>query len=272
MSFGAPDNSYLDFLANVGGPDLASCRDRLAAIQVEALERRAALIPQIAAVEGLTDAEAARALESTVWNLPFSFWQFLGVTRCGWLPASDATDVRLFDFLFFEVPGYSDPASQRRFLPYYYQAYTEFGYPAIRSDHFAHLLETKPWSLAEALPGVPIEFHPEVMQDIASWVKTAGSRLMFVYGEYDPWTAGAFELGNATDSFVFVQPKGTHSASIASLSASDQLAARAIVMRWAGVANAPTAMAPIMPPSMLLSEPEPEPRALPPVPSLFDAP
>jgi hypothetical protein len=270
LSFGAPDNRYLDFLANVGGPELSSCRERLASIQVEALERRAALIPQIAALEGITDADAESALESTVWNLPFSFWQSLGVNRCGWLPAADATDVRLFEFLFLDLSGYSDPESQRRFLPYYYQAYTEFGYPAIRSDHFAHLLKTKQWSLADALPGVPVEFHPEVMQDISSWVKSAGNRLMFVYGEYDPWTAGAFELGKATDSYVFVQPKGTHSALITRLALSDAVAAYAIVKRWAGVSDASPASALAAPPSILFSEPEL--RVLPPVPPLFGAP
>ena len=30
--------------------------------------------------------------------------------------------------------------------------------------------------------------------------ETEGDRLLFVYGEWDPWTGGKFELGNATDS------------------------------------------------------------------------
>ena len=46
------------------------------------------------------------------------------------------------------------------------------------------------------------------MADIATWVATEGERLLFIYGEYDPWTGGAFDLGDAADSYLFVDPAG----------------------------------------------------------------
>ena len=53
-------------------------------------------------------------------------------------------------------------------------------------------------------------------------MKTSGKRLLFIYGEYDPWTAGAFELGNATQSLKLIVPAGNHSASISRLTDADK--------------------------------------------------
>ena len=64
--------------------------------------------------------------------------------------------------------------------------------------------------------------------------ETAGERLLFIYGEYDPWTAGAFALGSAQDSFTFTVPAGSHGARIRQLSAPDRQLVQDILSRWAG--------------------------------------
>lgn len=74
------------------------------------------------------------------------------------------------------------------------------------------------------------------MHDIQDWIAASGTRIMLIYGARDPWTAGAVELGAATDSFKYVAPAGNHGASIASLAGADKSAATATVMRWLGLA------------------------------------
>ncbi len=84
-------------------------------------------------------------------------------------------------------------------------------------------------------PGSNPVFDLSTMPDIDEWVESEGERLMFIYGQYDPWTAGAFELGDAEDAFIFVDPVGTHGARITTLDPEDRDAAFAIIYRWTGV-------------------------------------
>jgi hypothetical protein len=77
------------------------------------------------------------------------------------------------------------------------------------------------------------------MPDVQSWVSRSGQRLMFIYGEFDPWSAGAYELGSATDSFKFVAPQNNHGSNISDLRAADRDKALATLERWLGVTRVP---------------------------------
>jgi len=74
------------------------------------------------------------------------------------------------------------------------------------------------------------------MIDVDDFVEHRGSRLMFIYGGGDPWSARRFLLGNAADSAVFVQPDGTHRAQISMLPARERNNALDMLERWTGVA------------------------------------
>lgn len=83
---------------------------------------------------------------------------------------------------------------------------------------------------------------PAAMLDVAAWLAIEGTRMMFVYGENDPYTAAAFELGDATDSFVFTVPLGNHGADILQLPGSDRKQALAALQAWTGVKPQPLAL------------------------------
>ena len=85
--------------------------------------------------------------------------------------------------------------------------------------------------------GIPLAFDPGAMIDIDTWVRTSGAQLLFVYGEDDPWSAGAFEVGNAVDSYRYYAPGGNHGSGILDLQAADRDAATAAVRRWAGLSQ-----------------------------------
>ena len=237
-SLGAPDDRYLDFLANVGTPQ---CNQDLWAIQREALTRRDAMLALLAAEPGLTFDRIGgieRAFESIVIELPFTFWQYAGLSYCPSIPPTSAGDQTIFRFIDdFVGWDYSSDVIFEFFESYYYQAHTQLGYPAVSRDHIADLLLTDAPDSEEGVPppGVSTTFDPTVMQDIAQWIASEGERLMFIYGEFDPWTGGAFDLGSATDSYLFVDPVGTHGAVIGSLEADDQAVAFDAIARWAEV-------------------------------------
>jgi hypothetical protein len=180
---------------------------------------------------------AEGAFESNLVSLPFLFWQYWGVEYCSWVPSIDASDDEIFDFLemITTFEGNSDE-ELIRFLPYSYQAATQLGYPSIRTDHIADLLQgSAGGSFEQMLPGVPVIYDPMAMRDIADWVSASGSELLFVYGQWDPWTAGAFALGGAVDSYSFTEPEGTHGASIMGLDWDDRAAVYDALERWSGV-------------------------------------
>jgi hypothetical protein len=240
ISYGRDDARYVDFLASVGD---AGCRDKLAALQRIALTRRAAMMERLnqqAASDGLTFERLGQdaALEGAVIELPFAFWQYYGAELCSELPGDSAPDQDVYDWV-DEIAGLSYGSDQgiAYFEPYYYQAFTQLGYPAAEVSHLAGMLQAGELPVAGYLPaGVdPDFFDDEAMPDIQDWVATEGEQLMFIYGENDPWTAGKFELGDAVDAHLFVVPGGNHGSGIEELPAEQRDEALGILARWAGV-------------------------------------
>ncbi len=246
ISFGAPDDRYLAFFDTAG--DDAACRSALISFQREALTRRAAMLTRIndqAVTGGWTYNRLGVevAFESAVMELPFSFWQYWGITLCSDVPFPSASDDTIFAFLdmIVSVTFFSD-AMVEYFEPYYYQAADELGYPSVPHALLDDLLQ---YELLDTIPlvippGSTPSYDPLVMQDVSSWVMNEGSELLFIYGEWDPWTAGAFDLGGAVDSFVLFEPAGTHGAAIYSLPPFDRSVALDALERWTGVAPSGT--------------------------------
>jgi hypothetical protein len=251
ITHGILDQRYIDFLDNVGIPE---CNQALWDLQREALLRRDELLDIFEAeTPGWTYdwiGGRERGFETTVLEIPFAFWQYSGEEYCSTIPDSTASDQEIYDAIdsyvgwWLTVDGFLDD-----YMAYFYQAHSEFGYPDTRRDYLEDLLETDPPPPeAGALPpGVTAIFDPAVMPDIEDWIATEGDRLLFIYGEWDPWTAGTVELGDATDSYIFVDPHGTHGSYIRTLEPEDQATVLNILQRWTGVT-------PVIPPTAKVAE------------------
>src|SRR5262249_41626554 len=153
-------------------------------------------------------------------NLEWSFWQYSGVASCGEVPAASASDDTMWQFLDQTSPvSDNDDDEVAAFAPYAYQASAELGFPDGGAAYLAPYLMYTAADYAMAWPTPqPPTFDPSAMQDIDAWVQQQGSRLLFLYGEWDPWSGGKFRLGSATDSALFVQAQGTHGSDLAGLS------------------------------------------------------
>lgn len=236
-SLGAPDPRYVPFVANAGTD--AACRAGLRRFQRQALSRRAELLPLMMATGvPFTRLGIDKALEHTVLELPFGFWQYQTQAQCANIPADGAAAATVFKFLrdVGQITLYGDP-SVEYFSPYYYQAARQLGFPAVDEEPVKDLLlhpgTDRP---AEYLPaGLSTRYEPGAMPAIAAWLKAQGRGLMFVYGENDPWTAGAFEPAPELDSHRFVVPAGNHGAKIRDLAAAERAQALEILGRWMGV-------------------------------------
>jgi len=236
----SPTNRYFVFLENVGTDP--ACRQKLKDFQNLALSRRAAMKTRMEADATFTQILGEdRALEFAVEELPFIFWQYGSQSRCAQIPAATATDDAVYKFLddTVGVAAYGDQ-DVLDFLPYYHQSATQLGYPAADESYLVGLMFPNQDTAAAYIPAgvsVPAYDNGAAMQDVQSWISTSGERIMLIYGQNDPWTAGAVSLGAATDSFKFISPNGNHGSSIGTLAQADQATALAAVQRWAGVAT-----------------------------------
>lgn len=234
----SPTNRYIVFLENVGTDP--ACRQKLKDFQNTVLARREAMKTRMRAKATFTGILGEdRALDFAVVELPFIFWQYGNQSYCSAIPASTASDDAVFSF-FDNVIGVASYGDQdvAAYLPYYHQSATQLGYPAADESYLDGLMypgqDTAAAYIPASIPTPPYD-NGAAMEDVQAWIASSGERIMLIYGENDPWTAGQVDLGSATDSFKFIAPNGNHGSSISNLTTADAATARAAVLRWAGL-------------------------------------
>jgi hypothetical protein len=239
-SMGTSDPRYLDFVADVGD---AGCREALAAWQVELLERREAMIERMVAQAPNVTYDLLGldvAFETAVVEGAFTFWQYQTPDLCDIVPSPGASDDEVWEFLEIAAPTSFWSDSYTVFYePYYWQAAVQLGYPAFGEAHLAGLLENPgndvPATYVLPGPGKTPVFDPGSMPDVSAWMASEGERLMFIYGENDPYTAAAFDPAGAVDAHRFFEAGGNHAASILGLADADRQAALDALEAWTGV-------------------------------------
>ncbi|WP_030171101.1 S28 family serine protease [Spirillospora albida] len=239
------DRAYDRFFRTVGTD--AKCRAHVKGLAREFLERRPAMLQRFQkAIEkdGLTFSillTPDRAFENSVMDYEWAFWQYSLQSDCASLPALDASDDDIYATL-DAVSGLSFYSDQglSPYIPYYYQAGTQLGWPSPKFVHLRPLLryESSYQPRTYVPRDIPMRFdRGTAMRDIDRWVRSQGSRLMFLYGGNDPWGAEPFRLGRGTrDSSVYVVPGLNHSGRlIGVLPAAQKEKAVADLLRWADV-------------------------------------
>ncbi|MFJ9627710.1 S28 family serine protease [Streptomyces sp. NPDC101175] len=246
------DSAYDRFFTRVGTKE---CRDRLDAVQREALVRRGPLEKKYAAYAAdngytfTTVGSLDKAYEAVVLDYVWGFWQYSLLSDCDTVPANAATATddeiwtsvdTISGFSFYTDQGL-DP-----YTPYYYQAGTQLGAPTIQFRY----IEKKYIRYGYQSPrtfvprSIPMRFQPGAMRDVDTWVRHHADHMLFVYGQNDPWGAERFAVGKgAKDSYVFTAPGLNHGANVAGLTVDQKALATARILAWAGVPAATTARA-----------------------------
>jgi hypothetical protein len=246
MSIAAPDVRYTAFVDQIGP---ASCRTALRAAAIEMLQNRRVAMETRAEAQGghtYTRIALGPAVEGSIASLEWAFWQYYGVDYCDEVPSATASDNDLFDFLDTVAPvGDNDDDQVALFEAYYFQAYAQLGYPDNNATYLDPFLLYTDADYNGALPtDLPAYDGGAAMADIASYIQTEGSRLLFIYGEWDPWTGGQYDLGDATDSLKLIQAEGSHGSRLTRLSSNDRAAAFAKLADWTGVDVTPLTQKP----------------------------
>ncbi|MEU6814910.1 S28 family serine protease [Streptomyces sp. NPDC046860] len=240
------DSAYDRFFAGVGTKE---CRDKLNAVQREALVRREALekrYAQYAADNGYTFTTIGsldKAYEAVVLDYVWGFWQYSGLADCDSVPAGapTASDDAIWDSV-DTISGFSAYTDQglEQYTPYYYQAGTQLGAPTIGFPHIERKLIRYGYQPPRNFVprSIPMRFQKGAMRDVDTWVRHHARQMLFVYGQNDPWGSERFRPGaGARDSHVFTAPGMNHGANVAGLVADERAFATARILKWAGVAS-----------------------------------
>ncbi|MEV6953174.1 S28 family serine protease [Streptomyces sp. NPDC051183] len=243
------DSAYDRFFSKVGTKE---CRDKLNAVQREALVRREPLEAKYAAAAAEngwtfnTVGTLDKAYEAVVLDYVWAFWQYSLLADCAGIPAAaTASDQEIWDTV-DAISGFSAYADQglETYVPYYYQAGTQLGSPDIKQPHLGSLSRYGYQPPRNFVPrDIPMTFKPAAMADVDTWVRNNANQMLFVYGQNDPWGAEPFHLGyNVRDSYVMTAPGANHGANVAKLLDGERTLATAKILQWAGVAPAATAL------------------------------
>lgn len=220
VSRSAVDGRHEPFLNKVGDK---KTRQAILSFQREVLKRRGEIIPLLEkfCLEKQLSFRISmnEVLDYCVLEYSFAFWQW--GTPASHIPANTATTGVLFKHL-TEISGPDYFATGQPTQAFFIQAARELGYYGYDIEPFKDLLfirTAKDYLQRIMLPeGITIQFQPELYKKLTNFIETSDPRLIFVYGEYDPWTSvGITKLDGKKNMFVAIQPKGSHRARINTL-------------------------------------------------------
>lgn len=244
---GQEDGRHEPFLAEfVGTPkDRQILRD----FQIEFLKRRDKITPmfeKLSQQNNLTyKMPLAAVYDYCVLEFPFAFWQWGYKTDIVPDPKS-ATDKEMFEFL-VKTSGPDYFAEGGTTAPFFVQAAKELGYYGYDTKPFKGLLTIKDAEGYLNRLFVPqsqkFVFDKYLYKDIKKFLKKTDSKMMFIYGEFDPWSAvmPVAPVKNETlkkkgkgrqTMHLFVEPGGSHKARINTLPEQMKNEAVSILEKW----------------------------------------
>ncbi len=169
----------------------------------------------------------------TVLEYPFAFWQ-LGFPLTT-LPKEGVPAKELFQhWVTVSSPDYW--VNESEITPFFVQASKELGYYGYDTRPFKGLLaikNAKGYLEKIFLPkGYKSKFNKKLHRKLSRFIKQGEEKMLFIYGEYDPWSAVMISEPKSENVVVFVEPQGSHRARISTLPEEMREEAKAILKSW----------------------------------------
>ena len=104
--------------------------------------------------------------------------------------------------------------------------------PRVFGDARGYFFESYSEREFERLVG-KVEFRPELYRKVYNYLKDNDPRIIFVYGEIDPWSAAKVPtFKKKKNQHVFVQPRGSHRARIGNMPETMKTEILGLLHRW----------------------------------------
>lgn len=217
-------------------------RERMLNCQRAILERRDEIMPLVLEDLKKTGNEFATdtnvCYEYGVFETSFSWWQYQSGDLND-IPLPDAPAEELCNF-FMNGLTFFYKTLYDAFIPFNYQAYTEIGFYGYDTTPFKNQLKyvKSDWaSNREFLvqDDWDISFDPKVMNDIHDFLVHEGNNIIYIYGEYDPWTATGVWPSSETNAIRVTMPAGNHGTDILSFRGAEREKLISALEEWLDV-------------------------------------
>lgn len=238
LCYGVEDGRHEPFLRQVGTEDE---RRKIEDFQLEVLKRKSTLLPRFEKhcqeKKYEFNASTEEIYDYSVLEYSFAFWQW--GTPVSTIPANNASDDEIYKhFMAISEPSYFAKGGGNE--SFFVQAARELGYYGYDIRPFKKYLSitsSKGYLKKLMLPddAKDIKFDKTLSKKITKFLKKNDPKMIFVYGEIDPWSAAATTWLNTDKKenvHIFVEPRGSHLARINTLPEEMKQEAISILQKW----------------------------------------
>lgn len=238
LCYGVEDGRHEPFLRLVGTEDE---RRKIEDFQLEVLKRKSTLLPRFEKhcqeKKYEFNASTEEIYDYSVLEYSFAFWQW--GTPVSTIPANNASDDEIYKhFMAISEPSYFAKGGGNE--SFFVQAARELGYYGYDIRPFKKYLSitsSKGYLKKLMLPddAKDIKFDKTLSKKITKFLKKNDPKMIFVYGEIDPWSAAATTWLNTDKKenvHIFVEPRGSHLARINTLPEEMKQKAISILKKW----------------------------------------
>jgi hypothetical protein len=215
LSRGVEDGRHEPFLRKVGTKDE---RKAILDFQKVVLEKRSEIEPLLKAFSEEKGYQfripISEVLDYCVLEYPFALWQW--GTPVSYIPAKDADAKEIFAHL-VSISGPDYFAEGSSTVSFFVQAARELGYYGYDTKPFRKLLSiksSKGYLNRIMLPKECVDkitFSPSLYNKVYNFLKDNDPRMIFIYGEIDPWSATRVPtFKGKKNEKIYIQKRGSH--------------------------------------------------------------
>ncbi len=240
VAFAQEDRRPQPFISDSCGT--AEGRKIIYEFQKEVLKRRASFEPMlsqwVAKNKMTTNLTISELLDYCVLEFPFAFWQWGYDPKI--IPSLNSSDDTIFNFFVRSVgPDYFQSWDDN--APFFVQAAKELGYYPYNTKPLKGLLSIKSsrgYLRKIFLPGGRrFKFDKSLSKHITRFISTTSNNMIFVYGEWDPWSSVRPANPGHENIKFYIAPGGSHRARISNLPPQMKDEAIALLKKWLEVSD-----------------------------------
>ena len=215
LNFGLEDERIYSFLDQVGSPRERRKVEKFQKMALKNQEDYRDAFIDFSKEKGYTYelvGGVEKAYEYCVLEYSFAFWQW-GYVPARKYPGRAADPEEVIEHM-NRVAGFDYFSDQFivEYRPFFYQALTEMGYYGYDLDEFGKYLKhvDNPIFTFTIPEDVEISFNDELSHELQQYLSEDGDNFIYIYGEYDTWSATAVTSTGNTNSKIFIKEGGSH--------------------------------------------------------------
>lgn len=229
------DNRLTDYLQSTLTTE---CGKKIFAFQKFAFKTKAALLADFYKYTQdqklvFTHIKAEKVFEYLLLEYPFAFYQ--NCFDCKLIPDTTATTAEIVAEIVSVVsPRYYSDAFRSKLEPSFYMFYHELGYYEYNLGPYRQWLSSDSYKNDIFAPqNTALSFDTTYLASLNRFISNPSTeKIIFVYGELDPYTAARPALGDNQNCFTVIAKNGCHKSRVADLTAAQQQAIFQQLSTW----------------------------------------